>query len=288
MKNALYKKLFRLHVLKRIYFERLSEPLIYNLVSIWVLFFGSIRQKIAYDLVPRESYAFGLNEAFKRAKELDIDKIVVIEFGVAEGSGLFNLSTICASLTKEYDLDYEVFGFDTGAGLPEPIDYRDHPEKYRGGDYPPGKLDKEKLPEKTTLIYGPIRDTVGAFIDSLKAKEVIAFVSIDVDYYSSTMDCFELFGAGQEKFLPSTILYFDDINDLDHNEHMGELLAINEFNQKHSNRKICKMRYLANWRVFKNAVWLDRMYFLHIFDAKYRDPANWKNQPVIVLPNPYI
>jgi len=31
--------------------------------------------------------------------------------------------------------------------------------------------------------------------------------------------------------MPSTILYFDDVNIVDHNGFMGELLAIKEFNQ---------------------------------------------------------
>ena len=33
--NSLYKKLFSLRILSRIYRERLGEPLIYNIVSLW-------------------------------------------------------------------------------------------------------------------------------------------------------------------------------------------------------------------------------------------------------------
>ncbi len=53
MTNHLFRKLFDRRVLnERIYRERLSEPLIYNIISIFVLMFGNIAKKIDYDLVP--------------------------------------------------------------------------------------------------------------------------------------------------------------------------------------------------------------------------------------------
>ena len=67
--NKLFKKLFSFRILKRIYLERLGEPLIYNLVSIFHLLFGSFPKKIEYDLVPRQPYAYGLDLAFKTAKK---------------------------------------------------------------------------------------------------------------------------------------------------------------------------------------------------------------------------
>jgi len=238
--NSMYKKLFELRILKRIYIERLGEPFLYNLVSLWIFFFGNIKQKIEYDLVPRQPYAFGLNEAFKKASNLGLNKIIVIEFGVAQGAGLFNLANICSKLSAIYKLDYKVVGFDTGVGMPSPVDYRDHPEKYRKGDFPPGKLTKDVLPLKTDLIYGPIKETVHEFMKSLQPNDKISFISIDVDYYSSTIDCFKIFNASSEYFLPSTILYFDDVNNIDDNIYMGELLAINEFNKKMKIRRFVK------------------------------------------------
>jgi hypothetical protein len=286
--NKMFRKLLDKRILKRIYLERLGEPLIYNLASIYVFLFGTLTKKIDYDLVPRQPYAFGLNEAFKRARSLKIKKINIIEFGVAQGAGLFNLADIAFELSKSYGVDYAVIGFDTGAGMPEPIDFRDHPEKYRTGDYPPGKLNLSNLPSKTNLIYGPISETVPEFLKSLKKDEIISFVSIDVDYYSSTMECFEIFGADADYFLPSTILYFDDVNDPDHNEFMGELLAIKEFNQATEGKKICKMTQLSDWRIFKNALWLDQMYFLHVLDATYRKPENYVGLEPSILTNPYL
>ena len=156
------------------------------------------------------------------------------------------------------------------------------------GDFPPGKLSQAKLPHKTDIIYGPIRETVPEFIKSLEKDAIISFVSIDVDYYSSTKECFGIFLADADCFLPSTILYFDDVNNPDHNEFMGELLAIKEFNNETERKKICKMTQLSNWRIFKNALWIDQMYFLHVLNASYRNPENWEGVKKSILTNPYL
>ena len=130
----MWKKIFLTRIWKRIYIERLGEPIIYNIVSLFYLLFGSFVKKIAYDLVPRAPYAFGVNLAFQNAAQEKIKKIIIIEFGVASGGGLFNLAYIANKLSKIYNIDYEVIGFDTGKGMPPPVDYKDHPEKYRTGD----------------------------------------------------------------------------------------------------------------------------------------------------------
>ena len=48
------------------------------------------------------------------------------------------------------------------------------------------------------------------------------------------------------------------------------------------------MTQLRNWRLFKNALWLDQMYFLHVFDSDFRDPKKWKNKETVILKNPYL
>ena len=144
------------------------------------------------------------------------------------------------------------------------------------------------MPKNTRVIYGEINETVSSFLNSNEMKTKIAFVSIDVDYYSSTKDCLKLFEIDSNFFLPSTILYLDDVNNIDHNAYCGELLAINEFNEENKIRKIVKMTQLRNWRIFKNALWIDQMYFLHIFDSDFRDPKNWMNKEPVVLNNPYL
>lgn len=287
--NALFLKLLNPRILRRIYNEKLGEPIIYNIVSIPILFFGDFRTKINYDLIPRQPYAFGINEAFKIAREENINKITLIEFGVASGAGLFNMSYIASKLSKIYNIDYQIVGFDSGKGMPEPIDYRDHPELYRKGDFPPLKLKEAKLPPKTRIVYGEIQDTLKEFNQEISNQtSKIGFVSIDVDYYSSTKKCLEIFKLDNENFLSKVPIYFDDINNPNHNVFCGELLAIEEFNKEKIKRRICKMTQLRNWRIFKNALYLDQMYFLHVFDHSRRNVSFWKNEKQQVLSNPYI
>ncbi len=49
---------------------------------------------------------------------------------------------------------------------------------------------------------------------------------------------------------------------VDHNIYCDELLVIEEFNDRDSMRKICKMNQLRNTRIFKNSIYLDQMFFL--------------------------
>lgn len=196
--------------------------------------------------------------------------------------------SISSSLSQIYGIKCKVVGFDSGVGMPRPIDYRDHPEKYRFGDFPLGKLVGANLPEDVELIYGPILEKIPEFLKSLHSNQKIGFISIDLDYYSSKMECFEIFKAQSFRFLPSTILYFDDVNNIDNNCYMGELLAITEFNKKNNKKKICKILQLRNWRIFKNALWIDQMYFLHVLDAEYRNPKNWEGLKPTILENPYL
>lgn len=287
MKNKLFRKLFNRIILKRIYVERAGEPLIYNLVSLYYFIFGSFVKKIEYDLVPRQPYAFGLDDAFKNAKKEGVSEIIIIEFGVAAGAGIYNLKFIAEKLSNIYNVNYKIYGFDTGMGMPPPVDYRDHPEKYYTGDFPSGKLQDQDLPENVAIIYGRISETLPEFKKQISSNARIAFVSIDVDYYSSTMECLEIFKWEYPHFLSKVTCYFDDVNNLDHNKYCGELLAIDEFNDLQLLRKICRFNQLRNWRFFKNALWLDQMYYLHVFDSPLRsDIQNKKN--ISVLSNPFL
>lgn len=279
--NYLYLKIFSIRVIKRIIHERLSEPIHLNIFSFFVLIFGNYINKINFDLVPRQPYALGALLAFKQASLEGCKKICLIEFGVASGAGLFNLSNICEKLNKIYNIDYEIVGFDSGCGLPHPIDYRDHPEKYSFGDFPPHKLDYTCLPKKTKVILGPIDLTVKSFIDTF-CNQKIGFVSFDLDFYSSSISAMDIFLSSEEKYLSKIPLYFDDISNLDHNEYCGELLAIKEFNDNKDHlRKICIMRDLANKRIFKHAGYLNQMYYCHIFDSTNRNNV-LRDQPIIL------
>ena len=76
------------------------------------------------------------------AQVLRIPRISVIEFGVAGGNGLMALQDIAARVEAIFGVIIDVYGFDTGVGLPKPTDYRDLPNVFVEGFYP---MDVEKL-----------------------------------------------------------------------------------------------------------------------------------------------
>jgi len=287
MKNELYKKLLFPRIWGRIYRERLGEPFIYNLISLFILLFGSYRKKIEYDLIPRQPYALGIDLACRVAERFGIKKLAIIEFGVAGGAGLLNMVHIAERLHKETGIEFKIAGFDTGTGMPSPIDFRDHPEQYNKGDFPMYNQEAlvAKLPPHAKLYLGDVGDRVDDFIRELPLNYKIGFISFDLDYYSSTKKAMKIFTYNVNQYSPFVSLYFDDTNDLDHNEYCGELLAIKEFNQENKMRKITKLDQLKVWRLFRHSFWLDRMYMGHIFDSPQRSP---KKRSTVVLDNPYL
>src|SRR5580698_9337117 len=95
-----HKKLLRRHVWRRIFYERLTEPLHLNALSVFVGLFGSFRQKVAYDLVLRPYHAFALLNAADQARGRGLSAITVLEFGVAAGAGLMNISILAQKVTS--------------------------------------------------------------------------------------------------------------------------------------------------------------------------------------------
>jgi hypothetical protein len=61
------------------------------------------------------------------AHRLKVPAISVIEFGVAGGQGLFELEKLAQLMGAHFAVPISVIGFDTGTGMPDPVDYRDLP-----------------------------------------------------------------------------------------------------------------------------------------------------------------
>ena len=286
--SFLIKRLAEKNIWKKLFIERLTEPLHLNFISFFIYIFGSFRKKVAYDLVIRPQQAYGILAAADQAKLRGLSAITIIEFGVANGAGLMNMIEISEKVSKTTGIKISVFGFDTGAGMPPPIDFRDHPEYYNTGDFPMNRaLLASNIKDKATLIYGPIKETLRPFLDSLSPTAPIGFISVDVDYYSSTLEVLELFKANAPLFLPLTNVYFDDIFMPHHNDKCGELLAIKEFNAANPFRELSHHPFFINQRIFKNAIWVKQMYFLHVLDHDYRSNLN-RTRNVYVLDNPYL
>ena len=95
----------------------------------------------------------------------------------------------------------------------------------------------------------------------------IGFISFDLDYYSSSISAFRVFDGPAQRRLPRVFCYFDDIiwpPHACHNEYVGELLAIREFNEVHNERKLCPIHLLRHMRLIP-APWNDQMYVMHDF-----------------------
>ena len=216
--------------------------------------------------VKKPSYAWGVLHAAHLARALSTERISVIEFGVAGGNGLRALEDVAEKVENVFELGIDVYGFDSGKGLPKPRDYRDLPNLYRDAAFP---MDVEKLKrqlKKAQLNLGLVEDTVRQFIGSRPFP--IAFISFDLDYYSSTAAALKVLAADQALLLPRVYCYFDDIMGFTYCEYTGERLAIAEFNAAQSTRKISPiygLKYFLPPR-FAHMEWAEEMYLAHIFD----------------------
>ena len=215
------------------------------------------------------NYAHLVFEAAKAAKSLGMNRISIIEFGVAGGNGLIQFEDISAKVEKYTGVSIDVFGFDTGTGLPEVTDYRDLPYVWQGGHYPMDiQLLKTKL-RKAKLVLGNISETLENFIEDFDPAPIAA-ISFDLDLYSSTIDAFKLLESHENYFLPRVICYFDDISGSNlelYNEYTGERLAINEFNANSNSRKLSPVTYLdkLNRDYYGKNVFFHSIYSFHIF-----------------------
>jgi len=265
------KKLTNPIVWKKQFFTRFTEPLHLNVLSVFVALFGSFRSKVIFDLILRPQHAFAILEAADQAKKLGRRGVTLIEFGVANGEGLLNICHIAKQVQKVTGIEFRIFGFDTGQGMPPPESYKDHPDLYQEGDYAMDvELLKSRLPQHAKLLIGDIQHTIPEFLKDLSPEFPIGFISVDVDYYSSTKQAMKCFVAQPELYLPRVHLYFDDLEDPVHNSYCGELLAIREFNEHEAFRKIEKHAFFKVNRIFKNARWIDHMYTLHVLDHPTR------------------
>jgi len=227
---------------------------------------GSVRSRMYHGIFPYPHYAYGVYWSAFLARQLGLPRITAVEFGVAGGRGLLALEDASRQISEELGVGIDVVGFDSGGGMPAPLDYRDLPHIWGEGFY---KMDADKLRRRlgrARLVLGDVRDTVPAFLAE-KGRAPVGFVSFDLDYYSSTKSAFGIFDGGREACLPRVHCYFDDVasNDLGcMNEYVGELLAIREYNAASGERKICKFENLRHSRP-RWEDWQDKMYVHHDF-----------------------
>lgn len=214
----------------------------------------------------RPNYTWGLVYAAHQAECLGVPTISVIEFGVAGGTGLLAMESAAEIVAAEFSVQVDVYGFDTGRGLPPPTDIRDLPHLFRPGDF---DMDVEALRsrlESAQLVLGLVDETLPRFIDAGPAP--VAFVSFDLDYYSSTIHALQLFDADPVHLMPRVYCYFDDIMGFSFADHNGERLAVAEFNDRHRRRKISPIHGLRHYvgKRWMNDEWVEKTYMAHILD----------------------
>ncbi len=96
---------------------------------------GSYKQRLSMGAVDRPHYGHCVYNAAVLAKKLGYSRMSVLEFGVAEGNGLVILEYHAQEVSRQLSIDIDIYGFDTGEGLPEPSDYRDLPYFWKKGDF---------------------------------------------------------------------------------------------------------------------------------------------------------
>ena len=233
---------------------------------------GDFRLRLDYDIFPRPHYAFCVYHAARQAHALGLDRISVMEFGVAGGNGLIELERLAMAVEQEFPVAIDVYGFDTGTGLPAPVDYRDLPYIWREGFF---AMDENALRGRlgrARLVLGDVKETVPDFFNAHGAAPLGA-AFFDLDFWSSTNDALGIFDADEDKRLPRALCYFDDVLSAEGggwmNEYIGQLASIRDYNESHQQKKISKIEGFDIQRRMP-APWNSKIYVHHDFQhAKY-------------------
>lgn len=242
-------------------------------------------QSAAPDLRP--NYTWSILHAAAIAGRTGQERMSVLEFGVAGGRGLVAMEGAAAAAAAALGVEIDVYGFDTGKGLPAPRDPRDAPFAAAAGDFP---MDEDRLRsrlERAQLVLGDVKDTIGSFLSSDAAP--IGFMSFDLDYYTSTRDALEILLGDSRTVMPRVLCYFDDTHGYPWGDVNGARLAISEFNDSHRDRKVSQLhglRYILPPSEFTSR-WTDAMYVAHLFDhPAYNEPEGTELVTRLDLPEP--
>jgi hypothetical protein len=220
----------------------------------------------------RPQYLWPLLHAAHAARALGLPRISALEFGVAGGNGLLALERAAAAATELSGTEVDIFGFDTGAGMPAPADPKDAPWLIEPSYF---KMDEPALRARLTtaqLVLGPVAETVPEW--SASGHAPIGFAAFDLDYYSSTMHAFGVLEGDPERLLPRIPCYFDDMFGYGWTDFVGERAAIDEFNGSREHRKIAKihgLRFELQPHEFQQQ-WHEKLFLIHVFDhPRYAD-----------------
>jgi hypothetical protein len=215
--------------------------------------------RMRFGALPRANYAFCMQRGAALAAALGIQRISVIEFGVAGGNGLLNMEAHAQALEKHYSVRFDVYGFDMGRGLPRSTDPRDLPYRWREGLFAMDRVALEQRLSRAQLILGDVQQTIQTFV-AQHAPAPLGAIAFDLDYYSSTRDALRIFDIAPEYRLPRVCCYIDDLTDTI--SEIGVLKAISEYNLEHPAKPLDQLRgNLPGFRAQPS--WRDYIYELH-------------------------
>jgi hypothetical protein len=229
---------------------------------------NKIVEEIAAELgaLQRPAYTWGLVQGAYLAQMFGISRISALELGVAAGNGLVALDRAAGKVAAALGVGIDVYGFDTGQGLPKPADIRDLPNLWAAGDFPMDAVALRSRLTRAELVLGLVEATLPVFLASRPAP--IGFIAFDLDLYSSTAHALNLLAGDAALLLPRVHCYMDDTLGFTFAEFNGERLAIAEFNASHPQRKLSPifgLRYYVP-RAYFDAMWVDKCYMAHILD----------------------
>lgn len=230
----------------------------------------SFRERELRGSVERGPYAYAMLRAADLARFCKRDRVTVCEFGVATGNGMRNLVSLSKEVTELTGVTFDIVGFDTGEGLPQLVGgHKDHPELWVEGDFAMAdpKALIASLEGRGRMIFGNIADTIQQFAEALTPEAPLAFISIDVDIYSGTVEALKCLERTPDRYLPVVGVYLDDCLGYFANDWCGELAAVHEFNAAHEMRKIGIDRSLSGRPKER---WHEQMYGAHILDHELR------------------
>jgi hypothetical protein len=181
--------------------------------------------------------------------------LVYWEFGTGSGNTLQR----ALSVLRGYH-DARVVLFDSFQGLPPPEGAHDAHTTWKAGDFAYSRDYIEKVIAKNDFPLARVRFVEGFFEQSLTpalARELAppAFVTLDVDYYSSTRTALAFMAP---ILWSGCTLFFDDLWSFDGHPDMGQLKALNEFNADNERGQLVE-----------NTIFHDRIYSYFNWDYEF-------------------
>jgi hypothetical protein len=221
----------------------------------------------------RPQYLWPLLHSAHAAAALGVPSIAALEFGVAGGNGLVAMERAAAAASELSGTRIEIFGFDTGSGMPPPTDPRDAPYLIEPSYFDMDEAALRARLKSAQLVLGNVAETVEAWASSHHPP--IGFIAFDLDYYSSTVEALRVIDGDPERTLPRVPCYFDDVFGFGWTDYTGVHAALAEFNEASEQRKIGKvhgLKYELPRSEFEEQ-WPEKMYVLHMFDhPRYAEP----------------